>query len=419
MINKPPFKIGLVMASAASAGAYTAGVLDFLLEALNAWEHAKQQQRAAQTAPHDWCVPNHEVSIEIISGTSAGALCAGLLGITLGREFIPKNQSNSPPPEKNRFYDLWVKKAQLENFLTTTDLKNGKIYSLLDSEYLTRIAIEALTTCDHYQRPNYISPKLELIATYGNLRGVDYAINYTGNNNHIQGLINHSDYKRFYLSTNQDLELEQQGAIWLDPNNTTDVNWTNELRETILASAAFPIGLAARKIKKDPNSYHHQSWPIPQAATLDSLPLSDNILRYNLLIEEGKIPPSFPKLNSDYYFAAVDGGITNNEPVEFARRRLAGERIINPRDLNNADAALLMIDPFPDLQATEINYQPQLELLPVIGDLIKTLLDQARFKLAELVLAQQSSIASRFMIIQRAVQRLSNPAIPKHWLPAA
>ena len=31
------FELGLVMAGAASAGAYTAGVIDFLFEALQAW----------------------------------------------------------------------------------------------------------------------------------------------------------------------------------------------------------------------------------------------------------------------------------------------------------------------------------------------------------------------------------------------
>lgn len=35
------FEIGLVMAGAVSAGAYTARVIDFLLQALKEWEMAK------------------------------------------------------------------------------------------------------------------------------------------------------------------------------------------------------------------------------------------------------------------------------------------------------------------------------------------------------------------------------------------
>jgi hypothetical protein len=57
------FKIGINMAGAISAGAYTAGVLDFLIEALDQWEAAKQRGDM---------VPRHEVSLDVFSGASAG-----------------------------------------------------------------------------------------------------------------------------------------------------------------------------------------------------------------------------------------------------------------------------------------------------------------------------------------------------------
>ena len=38
------FEIGLVMAGAVSAGAYTAGVVDFLIEALDTWDQARTAQ---------------------------------------------------------------------------------------------------------------------------------------------------------------------------------------------------------------------------------------------------------------------------------------------------------------------------------------------------------------------------------------
>ena len=40
--NIPTFEIALVMAGTISAGAYTAGVVDFLLEALSEWEKARK-----------------------------------------------------------------------------------------------------------------------------------------------------------------------------------------------------------------------------------------------------------------------------------------------------------------------------------------------------------------------------------------
>src|SRR5258708_33698059 len=63
------FKISINMAGAISAGAYTAGVLDFLTEALDAWYAAK---RAGQD------VPIHDISIEAFSGASAGGMCAAI-----------------------------------------------------------------------------------------------------------------------------------------------------------------------------------------------------------------------------------------------------------------------------------------------------------------------------------------------------
>ena len=61
------FKIVINMAGAISAGAYTAGVLDFMTEALDAWSKAKAAGEE---------VPQHDVVIEGFSGASAGGLCA-------------------------------------------------------------------------------------------------------------------------------------------------------------------------------------------------------------------------------------------------------------------------------------------------------------------------------------------------------
>ncbi len=43
MTSDRTFELGLVMAGAISAGAYTAGVLDFLFEALDAYNEEKQK----------------------------------------------------------------------------------------------------------------------------------------------------------------------------------------------------------------------------------------------------------------------------------------------------------------------------------------------------------------------------------------
>jgi hypothetical protein len=70
------FQIGLTMSGAISAGAYTAGVLDFLIEALDAWEDARN-------GPDADTVPNHRVGIKVMSGASAGAITAAISAIAL------------------------------------------------------------------------------------------------------------------------------------------------------------------------------------------------------------------------------------------------------------------------------------------------------------------------------------------------
>jgi predicted acylesterase/phospholipase RssA len=70
------FQIGLTMSGAISAGAYTAGVLDFLIEALDAWEDARN-------GPDADTVPGHRVGIKVMSGASAGAITAAIGAIAL------------------------------------------------------------------------------------------------------------------------------------------------------------------------------------------------------------------------------------------------------------------------------------------------------------------------------------------------
>jgi predicted acylesterase/phospholipase RssA len=70
------FQIGLTMSGAISAGAYTAGVLDFLIEALDAWEDARN-------GPDADTVPSHRVGIKVMSGASAGAITAAIGAIAL------------------------------------------------------------------------------------------------------------------------------------------------------------------------------------------------------------------------------------------------------------------------------------------------------------------------------------------------
>jgi len=80
-----PFVIGLALAGAISAGAYTAGVLDFLFRAL-----ASHNARVGEAGG-----PKHRVVIKAMSGTSAGGVSPQLplSSISIQRTSSPKRPS--------------------------------------------------------------------------------------------------------------------------------------------------------------------------------------------------------------------------------------------------------------------------------------------------------------------------------------
>src|SRR6478609_2732866 len=86
--NDKPFYIGLCLAGAVSAGAYTAGVIDYLIEALQDW-----QQRKESKEPD---VPTHNVQIPIIGGASAGGMTGLILSSAVNQPYSPLR--NIPAP---------------------------------------------------------------------------------------------------------------------------------------------------------------------------------------------------------------------------------------------------------------------------------------------------------------------------------
>ena len=80
--NKNVYEIGLAMAGAISAGAYSAGVVDFLFQALHEWELAKRDDPGN--------VPNHSVCIRAAAGASAGSITAALAAVAVAGGLRPQ-----------------------------------------------------------------------------------------------------------------------------------------------------------------------------------------------------------------------------------------------------------------------------------------------------------------------------------------
>jgi len=116
-IDVPPvppntFEFALVLGGTVSAGAYTAGALDFLIEAMDCLARA-QQKGALQ----------HKVRLTLIAGTSGGGVCAAIAARALAFDFPHVTHSTSiGGASGNPFYDIWIDTLRLSSFLDTSDI---------------------------------------------------------------------------------------------------------------------------------------------------------------------------------------------------------------------------------------------------------------------------------------------------------
>src|SRR6267142_3355050 len=137
MDQTQPFYVGLCMAGAVSAGAYTAGVMDYLIEVLEDWESKRNQPG----------IPTHRVKIPVIGGASAGGMTGIITASAINNPIPPVTRigqaSLFEQQPQNMFYHSWVDLPADDMFslmLDTSDIEKGKILSLLNSSFILRIA---------------------------------------------------------------------------------------------------------------------------------------------------------------------------------------------------------------------------------------------------------------------------------------
>lgn len=359
--GRTPFDIGLVMAGAISAGAYTAGVCDFLIQALDAWETAKADPSAR--------VPRHQVRIKALTGASAGAMTSAIAAVALGSDVDPViDPANPPPGERNRFYDAWVRQIDIGKLLDVRDIEvtKDKVVSVLDATALAEIATDALRAPRRQPR-SYVADPLPVLLTVANLRGVPYGFAlYGGDAERRYGMLEHMDHMRFAVSRDAAV---RPGECRLDPAEAPGGAWP-QLAQAALASGAFPGGLAPRRLTKERAAYAE---------------------RYGR-------GPLWDGAGAAVEFLSVDGGLMDNEPLELARRLLCGTEAINPRDGELAHRGVVMIDPFPNDAVFVDPREIKDRLLDVAMQMFGALMNQARFKPEELALAEREGVFSRYMI---------------------
>ncbi|HJU40799.1 MAG TPA: patatin-like phospholipase family protein [Tahibacter sp.] len=376
----PTFEIGLVGAGAISAGAYTAGVVDFLVQALDAWYAAKDRGDAG--------VPTHDVKLRVFSGASAGGIAAALATSYLGTDQPPVTtlaQGNANDG-KNRLFDSWVDAIDISRLLQTDDLQqqNGDVVSLLDGSVLQTIADRNLVAPPRTAPRRYVDENFHVFLTLTNLRGVPYSFTVSSGGTTTQyTMLLHGDYDRFVVSTApQPAQPDRFSLTWGD--FTAGSKTLDRLKLAALATSAFPIGLPPRDL-------HH---------TIPATPpdyYSERILGSNgafVVPDWGNAVRPFR-----YDFRCVDGGVIDNEPFELARRVLSGGAALrNPPQGDKATRAVLLIDPFPNTDPFEPKYEAPNNLFKLAFSLVNALKNQSRFKPEELQLAADPDYYSRFMI---------------------
>lgn len=379
--NENTFYIGLCMAGAVSAGSYTAGVMDYLLEALGEWEKRKNEPG----------VPTHKVQIPVMGGASAGGMTSILTTTVLNSLHIPIDKPTenllADHPE-NKFYHTWVDLSQgdvLEKMLDTADIKNGGLVSGLNSAFIDEIAqrvvaMEADKT-KWLPLPAYIKPGLKIFSTLTNLEGFNYTADFGPDKPQTRKyhMSIHNDYACFEL-TESDIIGSNGG--WIPLNLKNDVNIALA-RDAAIATGAFPIGLKSRLLNRDASYVNSNLW----------------LKKYlsNNPVEAG-----------NYQTLNVDGGLINNEPFEKVRDvlyELTGQEAKDYRDFDKFTSTVLMIEPFPTQKPKPISKLQ--DLMNVLGLTLSSMINQMRSKPLEISDALSKSCAGQFLV---APSRIVNGA---------
>lgn len=422
--------LGICMAGAVSAGAYTAGVIDYLLETLEAWEEAKKHDTNENQ------VPTHRVLISAISGSSAGGIISVMLPKMFYTEGQPHVSLNTPAQTddtkaQNMLYNTWVNfylkgdQNILDELLDPSDITGkGGLHSLLNSGFKQRIAGEILenTPATRTTVPGFVEKDLDVIVGVTNTSG--YTFNVPFRNNTPRGkqpaedaytVITHRDLAHFVVTGDYDPSSTpgHRGKIPFNPASTSKADY-QPVSDAARGTSAFPIGFISEKMTRP--------WDI--VAQNDLLFKDKASLRGKILPEELKNPGH----THDFETFNVDSGTVNNEPFEHIKtvleKRYYRSPPANSHNINEAIEAtatgkaesavdyeqrnanpdtfkstILLIDPLPD--TAKSNQFAKTDLRSLVPQLLKLLMNQARFKPELIEEAVDTNDFSKFIIAPR------------------
>jgi hypothetical protein len=436
------FHLGLTMSGAISAGAYTAGVLDFLIQALDEWEKVRDNGKT---------VPDHRVGLKVMAGASAGSITAAIGAIALvdGKQApgVHRDQTGRAfHYYLPKLYDAWVVKPALQdeaaigvdllslgdldkpidpnvppgNFLGSTSANiqatgdSPPVASLLNVTVLAKIAEDALKVDEVLVPPKpYVAEKLHIYMTLTNLRGIPYKVPFKGGNYHM---ITHGDRMHYAVATaggwqkpGSDSAFGEADASrpldpqWLLASSQSRPKW-RDFAVSALASSAFPVGLSPRITGGALNDYHERNFPSPE--------LVDN---------HNSISPEWPAswaTDAPFIFTTADGGIIDNDPFEYAHFAVKKEGKLkepNEADPSKVERAVIMISPFPEAKPIRPAGEPTIDVPSLLSALFPSLINQARFKPDALALAAKEDHASRYLIGPSRTKRVDGKDVDERY----
>jgi hypothetical protein len=371
------------MAGAVSAGAYTAGVMDYLIETLERWEQRKaiirkKKVKAEPLTEEEALIPMHEVVIEVLSGASAGGMTAAVLAYSFNdgtyinkrnNQLIDDNYGlplDSDAPSK--LYNSWInmvddqKGSTFQKLMDPEDIVSiEQMKSILNSNPIDEIAQIAIPATINFQPPGYISKHLSVILTVTNLEGIPIDIRFSN--------VEEADPTRNVLKMHSGFlhyQFNEQNIQIDFPPEILAEHSKHHLAVAAKATGAFPFGLSNRKIVVNQQFFDEFKKRL----------LTNYKINVNLQLPQGK----------NYVFNAIDGGTINNEPIGTTVKILESKRKLPGCD---GETYLILIDPFPTVTNAkkEVIYQEPKEytLLQQVSKIIDAIRNQSMFKQEDLL----------------------------------
>ena len=374
------FEIGIALAGTVSAGAYTAGVLDYILEALEAWSAAKQQ-----TNPE---VPTHRVAISTVAGASGGAINGAIVLRAAGFDF-PHGAT-----EQNPLFAAWAgQRCVTLDQLLASGTGNGGIGPLaaLNTEPIENQAAAILRFPGKESPPgvvrDYFTDPIRFIATIGNVTGIPYSVGFAGQSGLGHDMGAHNDEIRFALAVPGGIarpDAAPRGDEY-PIASSSPLNW-DFVKEAVLATSAFPIAFDARPVERTAMQLAYRALLMPGDDDTQGDAVVPLIPRWEATgISDDKSVKA----------TSVDGGTMDNEPIGMTRTELAGLAKRNPRDADKAIRAVVLIDPFADAETPAPTPK---SILDLVAQLLSLFSQQARYRPEDLALARDETVYSRFLV---------------------